>query len=55
MGQEFFMLFGKAAVVRLFPWSLGVGGFSVQCQEREETIGASDLDAIPNKFGFFPG
>ena len=34
---------------------LGVGGFAVQCQEREETIGASDLDAIPNKFGFFPG
>ena len=24
MGQEFFMLFGKAAVVRMFPWSLGV-------------------------------
>src|SRR5690606_1039986 len=27
MGQEFFMLFGKAAVVLMFPWSLGVGGF----------------------------
>ena len=34
MGQEFFMLFGKAAVVRMFPWSLGFGGFAVQCQER---------------------
>ena len=54
MGQEFSMLAGKATVVRMLPWNLGVRRFAVQCQEREKAIGASDLETIPNKLGFFP-
>ena len=55
MGQEFFMLFGEAAVIRMFPWSMGVGTLAVQRQEREQAVGASDLDTIPDKLSFFPG
>ena len=55
MGQELFVLFGKAVVVRVNPWGMSVGRRAMQYQEREQAVGASDLFTIPDKLGFFPG
>jgi hypothetical protein len=55
MGQQLFVLIRKAGVIRMCPRGMGVGGLAVQNQEREQAVGASNLDTISDKFSFFPG
>ena len=55
IGQELFVLFGETAVIRMFPWGMGIGRLAMQYQEREQAVGASDPYPIPDKLGFFPG